>query len=200
MMRSMLYVAALGMVCLVAVWAYQVIERTRDLRAEVAELHGRIAEEREAISVLRAEWAWLNRPERLARLADMHRETLGLGPMAPAHFAEVAAVVYQPPPPRASRRAPGRAAPPREDAAPPLRLMGRSAPATPRGVEETAEAAAPARAVAGPRRGPLPAGLRTPPLPPELAPAETPVTILALAGRDWLALGLTLPPPRPERP
>ena len=105
-MRSILYVAALGLVCFVAIWAYQVINDTRVLLEDVERLHTRIARERESISVLRAEWAWLNRPERLERLAEINADTLGLAPMTPDHFGAATAVAFQPPPPHAPGPAP----------------------------------------------------------------------------------------------
>jgi hypothetical protein len=46
--------------------------------------------------VLKAEWAYLNRPDRLRALVDAHAETLDLVPLAPEHFGEAAMVAYPP--------------------------------------------------------------------------------------------------------
>ncbi|WP_339947545.1 hypothetical protein [uncultured Albimonas sp.] len=172
MMRSLLYVSALALVCVVAIWAYRVINDTQDLGDQVEALHAQIAREREAIAVLHAEWAWLNRPERLDRLVASHTEELGLAPLTPAQFAEAAAVAFQPPPPRAPGPAPEPAV------APAVALVA---------------------ALAEPILAPEPAAFAVPPLAPALAAAEPPVTMAALAGTDAVALGVSPPPPRPER-
>lgn len=98
-MRSLLYVMALGLVATVAVWAYRVNYETLNALDRVSDLHSQIAREREAIAVLRAEWAYLNAPDRLARLSLMHDAELGLAPMGPDHFAETQMVAFPPPPP-----------------------------------------------------------------------------------------------------
>ena len=172
MMRSLLYVSALALVCVVAIWAYRVINDTQDLAGEVEALHAQIAREREAIAVLHAEWAWLNRPERLDRLVALHAEELGLEPLTPVQFAEAAAVAFQPPPPREPGPAPAPAAAP-----------------------VVAHVAAPTETLSPPE----PAALAIPPAVPALAAAEAPVTMAALAGTDAVALGVVPPPPRPER-
>ena len=46
--------------------------------------------------VLRAEWAYLNRPERLIRLAEANFETLGLVPVRADHYADPGQVAYKP--------------------------------------------------------------------------------------------------------
>jgi hypothetical protein len=50
------------------------------------QLQRAVADEREALQILRAEWAYLNQPERLARLAQAK---LGLQPAAAAQFARL---------------------------------------------------------------------------------------------------------------
>ena len=40
------------------------------------------------------EWAWLNRPERLARLAEIYRDRLALAPLVAERYGTVAAIPY----------------------------------------------------------------------------------------------------------
>ena len=53
---------------------------------EFARLSRDLLASEEAIHVLRAEWSYLNRPDRLARLAGRH---LALGPMTPAQVGGI---------------------------------------------------------------------------------------------------------------
>lgn len=96
-MRSALYLIAAAAVALSAFWAYRVNYEAQAALARAAELRERIAAEREALTVLRAEWAWLNAPERLRRLAEAHDPELGLRPMAAARFGDLAALPAPPP-------------------------------------------------------------------------------------------------------
>ena len=85
---------ALSMIAVVATaaWAYHINYRTKTTLGVVDRLRGQIAAEREAVEVLRVEWAYQNAPERLTRLVVLHNDLLGLEPMGPLHFDEVAAI------------------------------------------------------------------------------------------------------------
>lgn len=105
---------ALAMVGVVAAaaWAYNVNYQTKTALGRVDRLRAEIAAEREAVEVLRVEWAYLNAPDRLARLVALNNDRLELMPMGPAHFEEVAAVPFPPnPAPQPSEPAPGVPAP-----------------------------------------------------------------------------------------
>lgn len=97
-MRILLYLSATVLVVLCAVWAYRVNYSTQDAQNRVADLRAAIAQERETLAVLRAEWAYLNRPDRLAVLVERNADALGLVPLTPEHFADPAMVAFPQPP------------------------------------------------------------------------------------------------------
>ena len=67
---------------------------TQEALDRVADLREQIAAEREALAVLNAEWAYLNRPDRLRELVDRNAEALGLAELTPDQFGEAAMVAY----------------------------------------------------------------------------------------------------------
>jgi cell division protein FtsL len=77
-------VAWLALVVLAGTGLFLVKHEVQDLEERLARLDDRIAKEHEAVHVLRAEWAYLTRPERLARLAERHLE---LKPPSPGQIA-----------------------------------------------------------------------------------------------------------------
>ncbi|MBT8416885.1 MAG: cell division protein FtsL [Silicimonas sp.] len=93
-MKSFFYVVTAFAVMGLAIWAYRQNYETQAKLREVRELRAEIADLRERASVLRAEWAYLNRPERLADLADLNFDRLGLLPLRPDHFGDVDLVSY----------------------------------------------------------------------------------------------------------
>jgi len=101
---------ALSVVAVVAsaAWAYHVNYRTKTALGRIDNLRGQIAAEREAAEVLRVEWAYLNAPDRLARLVVRNNDRLALEPMGPQGFDDVAAIPF---PPRAPAPGPEGAIP-----------------------------------------------------------------------------------------
>ena len=95
-MRALLYLACVALVVGVAYWAYTENYTTQASNERVADLQQQIATEREAISILRAEWAYLNRPERLRDLTDLNFESLRLVPLAAQHFADLQEIPLPP--------------------------------------------------------------------------------------------------------
>jgi hypothetical protein len=89
--------AALTMLAL-GFWAYQENYRTQAALSEVRELNARIGVAHSRLDMLRAEWAYLNRPDRLRDLAGINFDRLGLIPLMPEAFDRVDAVPYPPPP------------------------------------------------------------------------------------------------------
>lgn len=93
-MRSLFYVLTSLVIMALAVWAYNENHKTQQSRAEVAELRREIRSLREAISVQRAEWAYLNRPDRLRELVEMNFARLQLMPMTGAQYGRIDEIVY----------------------------------------------------------------------------------------------------------
>ncbi|SEL08316.1 cell division protein FtsL [Jannaschia helgolandensis] len=100
-MRILLYALSVSVVVILAFWAYGEGYETRATERDVARLERTIGARHQELSMLRAEWAYLNRPDRLQELAEMNFETLGLIPLAPDHFALADQVGYPPPAPLA---------------------------------------------------------------------------------------------------
>ncbi len=93
-MRSLILILTAFAVMTLAFWAYRENYRTQAVLGEVRDLQREIGQLRESLSVLRAEWAYLNRPDRLRELADINFERLGLLPFEPRQFGGVAEVDY----------------------------------------------------------------------------------------------------------
>jgi hypothetical protein len=97
-MRWLLHLSAAVLVAVCATWAYRVNYATQEALNRVADLRASIAAEREALAVLDAEWAYLNRPDRLRALVTQFEGELGLVELAPEQFGEAAMVAYPPEP------------------------------------------------------------------------------------------------------
>jgi hypothetical protein len=97
-MKYLLHASTVVLVAVCATWAYRVNYATQEALNRVADLEAEIAREREALSVLQAEWAYLNRPDRLRLLVDANAEALGLVPLDPAQYGETAMVPFPPEP------------------------------------------------------------------------------------------------------
>lgn len=88
-MRGVLYVLAALAVMGLGFWAYQENHKTREEIAKVRVLHTKIGASHERLGMLRAEWAYLNRPDRLRDLAELNFDRLGLLPLMPDAFGDV---------------------------------------------------------------------------------------------------------------
>ncbi|MGB7242794.1 MAG: cell division protein FtsL [Sulfitobacter sp.] len=93
-MRTVLFILTTIAVVSLAFWAYrenyatqQVLKDTNALRGDIRHAHSRLA-------VLRAEWAYLNRPDRLRELAEINFDRLKLLPLRPEQFGQIDQVAY----------------------------------------------------------------------------------------------------------
>ncbi len=93
-MRSFLYTLAAFAVIGLAYWAYNENYATQSVLRRVDELQREIGQSREQLGVLRAEWAYLNRPDRLRELTDLNYQALQLMPLTPDHFGTVEQVTF----------------------------------------------------------------------------------------------------------
>lgn len=97
-MKGLLYVlTAIGVFGL-AFWAYRENYATQQVLSDTRTLQRQIGEAQVRMSVLRAEWAYLNRPNRLLELAEINFSRLGLLPLRADQFGRVDAVSYPPDP------------------------------------------------------------------------------------------------------
>jgi hypothetical protein len=97
-MRLIFSPGAVALVVGLAYWAYDESLQTRDARAEVRQLNRDIRGLKSSLVLQRAEWAYLNRPERLRDLADLNFGVLGLMPMTGDDLGRVAEVPFPVPP------------------------------------------------------------------------------------------------------
>ena len=96
-MRTVLYILTTVAVVALAFWAYRENYATQQALTEADELHISIRDAHARLAVLRAEWAYLNRPDRLRDLADLNFDRLGLLPLQPDQFGQVDQVAYPQP-------------------------------------------------------------------------------------------------------
>lgn len=98
-MRVLIGMLLGGMVLGLAFWAYRENYSTRAAQSELRAMQREIGALQEELRMLRAEWAYLNRPERLRALVALNFDRLGLMPMTPEHFGAIDQVAYPAPEP-----------------------------------------------------------------------------------------------------
>lgn len=98
-MRSVLYLATVLCVMGLAFWAYRENYRTQAAISEMSEVQRKIAGLRVDLGILRAEWAFLNRPERLNELVNLNFDRLKLVPLTADQFVDLSQVAYPEPKP-----------------------------------------------------------------------------------------------------
>lgn len=93
-MKAVLYIVTMAAVVGLAFWAYRENYATQKALSETDTLHRNIQQAHARLAVLRAEWAYLNRPDRLRTLAKMNYDDLGLLALSPDQFSRVDQVAY----------------------------------------------------------------------------------------------------------
>lgn len=96
-MRLLGYLMAALLALGMAFWAYQENYETQSRIADMTRLRNEIAQLRESLGLLRAEWAWLNRPERLHELVDLNFDRLQLIPLTPDQFIAIPQIGFPDP-------------------------------------------------------------------------------------------------------
>ena len=114
-LRLLLVAGVMGL----AFWAYREDDRTRLALREMERVERAIVRERRALAVLDAEWAYLNRPDRLRDLARLNDAHLRLAPLTAEAFGRLDQV---------PRRPQGPPAPDVVDAAPPMERLADAGP------------------------------------------------------------------------
>lgn len=97
-MRTFLFILSALAVIGSGYWAYRENYQTQDELDRAEGLRNEIAGARERLAILRAEWAYLNRPDRLRDLAELNFDKLGLIPLRPDQFGRIDQVAYPLPP------------------------------------------------------------------------------------------------------
>ncbi|MGR3491596.1 MAG: cell division protein FtsL [Shimia sp.] len=93
-MKALAYLLSAACVIALAVWAYSENYATQAAIRDVERLHRQIGQAQARHGILKAEWAYLNRPDRLRDLVDLNFERLPLVPLAPEQFGAVEQVPY----------------------------------------------------------------------------------------------------------
>ncbi|MDP4065072.1 hypothetical protein IMCC1933_17430 [Rhodobacteraceae bacterium IMCC1933] len=87
---SCLVIGVMGL----AFWAYTENYETKGKLDEIAQLNRDISEAHSRLRALKAEWAYLNRPERLLQLVNTNFDELKLLQLTADHFARLEQIPY----------------------------------------------------------------------------------------------------------
>lgn len=93
-MRSVLYLLTTLTVMGMAFWAYRENYSTQTALEDMSRVQHEIGTLREDLGVMRAEWAFLNRPDRLRNLVNLNFDQLKLVPLSSDQFVDVGQVAF----------------------------------------------------------------------------------------------------------
>jgi hypothetical protein len=97
-MKGLIYVLSALAVFGLAFWAYRENYATQQVLNDNQRMQHKIGAAQVRLNVLRAEWAYLNRPDRLLELSEINFDRLGLLPLRPDQFGRIDEVAYPPDP------------------------------------------------------------------------------------------------------
>ena len=86
-MRRSVTLAALALLIATASGLYLVEHEVQELERRLSRLNADLLARQQAIQVLKAEWSYLNQPDRLQELATRYAERLRLAPLDPGQVA-----------------------------------------------------------------------------------------------------------------
>ena len=98
-MRPLLLAFTVITLMALAFWAYRENYATQAVLRQMEGLQSEVADLRESLSLQKAEWAYLNRPDRLRDLVALNFERVPLLPLEPGQFQPIADVAMPLPPP-----------------------------------------------------------------------------------------------------
>lgn len=87
--RMFSWIIGMGVFAIAAFGLYMVKYTVQDMQREVARLDAELKNEQESLHLLNAEWAYLNRPERLRDMAERH---LQLAPFDTRRMTDIRAL------------------------------------------------------------------------------------------------------------
>ncbi|WP_136634882.1 cell division protein FtsL [Pseudooceanicola onchidii] len=93
-MKPLLYILSFALLIGLGFWAYEENYQTKQIVNEAEHMQNQIAQARARLGVLKAEWAYLNRPDRLRELAELNFDPLALLPITPDQFGRMDQVEY----------------------------------------------------------------------------------------------------------
>ena len=93
-MRSFIYSITFASLIALAFWAYQENIKTKNAIADTEKLQKEIGIAQARLSMLKAEWAYLNRPQRLTELVDLNFGRLQLMPLRASNFLEIGEINF----------------------------------------------------------------------------------------------------------
>ena len=97
-MRAFATLCGMLLVIGLGYWAYHQTILTQQAERRVERIQADVGAQRQRLSILRAEWAYLNRPDRLRELGYINFDRLGLLPLAPEQFGRATQIPYPQPP------------------------------------------------------------------------------------------------------
>jgi len=95
-MKPFFYLLSACAVMGLAYWAYRENYQTHRVLKQITRLRTEIVRARGSLSALRADWAYLNRPDRLRDLVEMNFADLRLMPMTAQGFGRPDQVAFPP--------------------------------------------------------------------------------------------------------